>query len=485
LGDPVECSGVETLFAAVPWNIKTKMQIASSIFKAYDIRGVVDQTLTQEAVLHIGRAYGLAAIEKGIKKVVIGCDGRLSGPAFIACLSQGLREQGVDVINIGIVPTPMVYFAGFSEKTMSGIMITGSHNPPQYNGLKMVLAGDTLYGDAIKKLYDAIESGATSNPRAAVSASESHIDVWPQYLARIVSDVKLQRPLSIVVDCGNGSPGAYVAKLYRALGCAVQELYCEVDGNFPNHHPDPADPKNLRDLIKAVRTSGADVGLAFDGDGDRLGVVTRQGNIIWPDRQLMLFACHVLAKHPGAQVVYDVKCSRHVAQVVNEAGGKPLMWKTGHSLIKAKMKQTGAALGGEMSGHIFFNDRWYGFDDALYTGARLLEILSGVQDPSQLLNDLPDSPCTPELALPLAEQENFSLIAQLITSTNFEGAISVSTVDGIRVEYPDGFGLARSSNTTPIIVMRFEADTAQALARIQAIFKSAILALKPDAKIPF
>ncbi len=461
------------------------MQIASSIFKAYDIRGVVGKTLTPEAVLHIGRAYGIAALAKGVNQVVLGFDGRLSGPAFSQALSQGLRDQGIEVINIGVVPTPMVYFAGYSEQTFSGLMITGSHNPPDYNGIKMVLAGDTLYGPAVTQLYEAIRSGATAKPIATTPALETQKDVWPEYLARIVSDVRLKRPLKIVVDCGNGSPGAYVAKLYKALGCTVQELFCEVDGHFPNHHPDPADPNNLQDLIKCVQTTEADIGLAFDGDGDRLGVVTKQGHIIWPDRQLMLFAREVLARHPGAQVVYDVKCSRHVAKVVEAAGGQSLMWKTGHSLIKAKMKETGAVLGGEMSGHLFFKDRWYGFDDALYTGARLLEILSGVQDASQLLNDLPDSPTTPELSLPLAEGENFSLMAQLTMQAKFDGAISIATVDGIRVEYADGFGLARPSNTTPIITMRFEADTPQALANIQAQFKSVILALKPDAKLPF
>ena len=462
------------------------MQISSSIFKAYDIRGIVDKTLTEDAVLHIGRAFGIAARAKGVSEVVIGRDGRLSGLRFSKLLAQGLRDQGIAVIDIGMVATPMVYFAGFHCKTGSGIMITGSHNPPEYNGLKMVLAGHTLYGDTIQSLYQSIADGSTQVlPSHSSPPTLTHSDVWNDYLQRILSDVKLSRPMKIVIDCGNGAPGAYAGKLFRALGCEVTELFCEVDGNFPNHHPDPAHVENLQDLIACLKSGDAEIGLAFDGDGDRLGVVTKEGNIIWPDRQLMLFARDVLKQEPGSQIIYDVKCSRHVASVIREAGGQPLMWKTGHSLIKAKLKETGAAMAGEMSGHVFFNDRWYGFDDGLYTGARLLEILSRSANPSTVLDALPDSPTTPELQVQLSEGENVRIIDAMTRNGGFDGATEIITIDGIRAEYPDGFGLARSSNTTPIIVMRFEADTPAALSRIQAQFKAAIQKVKPDVVLPY
>ena len=462
------------------------MQISSSIFKAYDIRGIVDQTLSEDAVLHIGRAFGIAARAKGVSEVVIGRDGRLSGLRFSQLLARGLRDQGVAVIDIGMVATPMVYFGGFHFNTGSGIMITGSHNPPEYNGLKMVLAGATLYGDSIQALYKTIADGRTQVlPELKAPPALRTADIWDDYLKRILSDVKLSRPMKIVIDCGNGAPGAYAGKLFRALGCEVTELFCEVDGNFPNHHPDPAHVENLQDLMAALKAGDAEIGLAFDGDGDRLGVVTKEGNIIWPDRQLMLFARDVLAQKPGSQIIYDVKCSRHVASVIRAAGGQPLMWKTGHSLIKAKLKETGAAMAGEMSGHTFFNDRWYGFDDGLYTGARLLEILSRSANPSTILDALPDSPTTPELQVQLAEGENIKIIEAMTRNGGFEGATEVITIDGIRAEYVDGFGLARSSNTTPIIVMRFEADTPAALSRIQAQFKAALLRVKPDAKLPY
>ena len=462
------------------------MQISSSIFKAYDIRGIVDQTLSEDAVLHIGRAFGIAARVKGVSEVVIGRDGRLSGLRFSQLLARGLRDQGVAVIDIGMVATPMVYFGGFHFNTGSGIMITGSHNPPEYNGLKMVLAGATLYGDSIQALHQTIASGQTHVlPELKAPPVLRTADIWDDYLKRILSDVKLSRPMKIVIDCGNGAPGAYAGKLFRALGCEVTELFCEVDGNFPNHHPDPAHVENLQDLMAALKAGDAEIGLAFDGDGDRLGVVTKEGNIIWPDRQLMLFARDVLAQKPGSQIIYDVKCSRHVASVIRAAGGQPLMWKTGHSLIKAKLKETGAAMAGEMSGHTFFNDRWYGFDDGLYTGARLLEILSRSANPSTVLDALPDSPTTPELQVQLLEGENIKIIEAMTRNGGFAGATEVITIDGIRAEYSDGFGLARSSNTTPIIVMRFEADTPAALSRIQAQFKASLLRVKPDAVLPY
>ena len=345
----------------------------------------------------------------------------------------------------------------------------------------MVLAGEAIYGEAIQALYQRI----LHQEFVAGSGSYRTYDIKAEYLQRIIGDVKLARPLKIAVDCGNGVAGAFAADLYRGMGCEVTELFCEVDGTFPNHHPDPAHPENLQDLIRCLQNGDAEIGLAFDGDGDRLGVVTKDGQIIYPDRQLMLFAEDVLTRNPGAQILYDVKCTRHISAWVKARGGVPLMWKTGHSLVKAKLRETGSPLGGEMSGHIFFKDRWYGFDDGLYAGARLLEILSRVADMTATLNNLPQSASTPELQLQLAEGENFSIIAAMQANAHFPGADEVITIDGLRVEYPDGFGLARSSNTTPVIVMRFEAETPAALARIQGALKQAILAVKPDAQLPF
>ncbi|MDB5767056.1 MAG: pmm [Collimonas fungivorans] len=461
------------------------LPIQNSIFKAYDIRGIVGKTLDVGIARQIGQAFGTAARTKGEKTVIIGRDGRLSGPELATALAAGLRDAGVDVIDLGVVVTPMVYFATHVLGAQSGIMVTGSHNPPDYNGFKMVLAGEAIYGDAIQQLYQAIEDGSVEATISVPSGSYRRHDIKQAYLQRIVSDTKLARPMKIVVDCGNGVAGAFAGELYRALGCEVQELFCEVDGTFPNHHPDPAHPENLQDVIRALQNSDAEIGLAFDGDGDRLGVVTKDGQIIYPDRQLMLFAADVLTRHPGREILYDVKCTRHLAPWITEHGGKPLMWKTGHSLVKAKMRETGAPLGGEMSGHVFFKDRWYGFDDGLYAGVRLLELLSRENDPSAVLNALPQSSSTPELQLKLEEGENFSLIEKLQGEAKFPGADDIIKIDGLRVEYPDGFGLARSSNTTPVIVMRFEAESPSALLRIQAEFKRVILAAKPDAALPF
>ena len=461
----------------------SRTPVDAGIFKAYDIRGVVDRTLTVDAVRAIGAALGSEAVERGVKAVVVGRDGRLSGPALRDALVDGLRSSGTDVIDVGMVATPMLYFATHQLGTQSGVEITGSHNPPEYNGLKMVLAGDALYGDGLQVLRQRIEQGRLV--RAAAPGALKMADIADAYVQRIAGDVKLARPMKIAIDCGNGVAGAFAPRLFRALGCQVTELFCEVDGTFPNHHPDPAHVENLQDLIRCLRDTDAELGLAFDGDGDRLGVVTKGGNIIWPDRQLMLFARGVLAEQPGAQIIFDVKCSRHVAAQVRAYGGQPLMWRTGHSLIKAKLKETGAPLAGEMSGHMFFKHRWYGFDDGLYAGARLLELLSRERDPSAALNALPDSASTPELQLKTAEGENFALTARLQKEGKFENAQEVITIDGVRVEYADGFGLARSSNTTPVVVLRFEADNAAALARIQADFRRNLLALKPDAKLPF
>ncbi|WP_338766845.1 phosphomannomutase/phosphoglucomutase [Massilia sp. METH4] len=459
------------------------VSLSKSIFKAYDIRGIIDKTLDAGVARQIGHAFGAAALAKGERSVVIGRDGRLSGPALAAALAEGLQAAGMDVIDLGVVATPMVYFGTNVLETKSGIMVTGSHNPPDYNGFKMVLAGEAIYGDAITGLYEHIAAG-TLQPAAQPGAYRTH-DIRAAYLERIIGDVKIARPIKIAVDCGNGVAGAFAGDLYRGMGCEVIELFCEVDGNFPNHHPDPAHPENLQDLIRCLQETDAEIGLAFDGDGDRLGLVTKDGQIIYPDRQMMLFAADVLSRVPGEQILYDVKCTRHLAPYIEKAGGKPLMYKTGHSLVKAKLKETGAPLGGEMSGHIFFKERWYGFDDGLYAGARMLEILTKEQEPSALLNSLPQSDSTPELHLHLKEGENFALMDKLRSDAKFPGNERIITIDGLRVEYADGFGLARSSNTTPVIVLRFEAETPQALARIQGQFRDVILTAKPDAELPF
>jgi phosphomannomutase / phosphoglucomutase len=455
--------------------------LTPGIFKAYDIRGVVGKTLDAAIARQIGQAFGTEVLAKGEHAVIVGRDGRLSGPELLAALAEGLQAAGVDVIDLGVVATPMVYFATNVLAAQSGIMVTGSHNPPDYNGFKMVLAGEAIYGDAISALHRII----VNRQFMTGAGNYRNHDIKDAYLQRIVGGVKLARPMKIAVDCGNGVAGAFAGELYRALGCEVKELFCEVDGTFPNHHPDPAHPENLRDLIACLRDTDAEIGLAFDGDGDRLGVVTKDGQIIYPDRQLMLFAQDVLTRHPGQQILYDVKCTRHLAPWIEAHGGVPLMWKTGHSLVKAKLRETGAPLGGEMSGHVFFKDRWYGFDDGLYAGARLLELASRVADSAALLNALPQSISTPELQLQLAEGESFALIETLQREARFPGSQQVITIDGLRVEYPDGFGLMRSSNTTPVVVLRFEAETQQALERIQAEFKRVILAAKADAALPF
>ena len=463
--------------------------ISQSIFKAYDIRGVIGKTLDADAARSIGRAFGSEVRAQGGDSVVVARDGRLSGPELIAALSEGLRAAGVDVVNVGMVPTPVGYFAasvplklaGGERRVDSCIVVTGSHNPPDYNGFKMVLRGAAIYGEQIQALYQRI----VDNKFESGNGTYADYDIADAYLERIVSDIKLARPLKLVVDTGNGVAGGLAPRLFKALGCELVELFTEIDGNFPNHHPDPAHPENLQDVIRALKETDAEIGFAFDGDGDRLGVVTKDGEIIYPDRQLMLFAEEVLSRNKGAQIIYDVKCTRNLATWVRAKGGEPLMWKTGHSLVKAKLRETGAPLAGEMSGHVFFKDRWYGFDDGLYTGARLLEILARVADPSALLNSLPNSHSTPELQLKLQEGENFELIARLQKSATFPAANEVITIDGLRVEYPDGFGLARSSNTTPVVVMRFEADNDAALKRIQEDFRRVILAEKADAKLPF
>ncbi|NMG14787.1 phosphomannomutase/phosphoglucomutase [Aromatoleum bremense] len=454
---------------------------APEIFKAYDIRGIVDKTLTAEAVRAIGHALGSEARKRSQRAIAIGRDGRLSGPELAGALADGIRAAGVDVVDIGCVPTPLTYFAAYHLGTDSCVSVTGSHNPPDYNGLKMVLGGETLYGDLIQDLRRRI----VDNDLAHGAGQLREARVVDAYLDRVTSDVKLARPMKIVIDCGNGVAGAVAPQLFRRLGCELVELFCDVDGTFPNHHPDPSKPENLQDVIRALRDTDAELGLAFDGDGDRLGVVTKAGQIIYPDRQLMLFAADVLSRVPGGEIIYDVKCTRNLAGWIREHGGKPTMWNTGHALVKAKLRETGAPLAGEMSGHVFFKERWFGFDDGLYAGARLLEILSRAADPSAVLDALPDAVSTPELNIKMAEGEPFELVRRLKESARFDDASDVVTIDGVRVEYADGFGLARPSNTTPVVVLRFEADSQQAIERIQADFRRAIEGVWPGVQLPF
>ena len=455
------------------------MQVATSIFKAYDIRGVVPATLTPAIAEALGLAFGTAALAQGEKAVAVGRDGRLSGPELVAALIRGLVAAGVEVIDVGMVTTPMLYFAA-STLCTSGIQVTGSHNPRDHNGFKMVLAGRAIYGDEIQALGRRI---AADDWQRRPGGSVRSVDLFDAYRDRIASDAKLARTMHVVVDAGNGVAGASAPAVLRALGCRVTELFTEVDGNFPNHHPDPSKPENLRDVVRALATSDAEIGLAFDGDGDRLGVVTKGGQTIYPDRQLILFAQDVLSRVPGGTVVFDVKCSQRLAPAIAAAGGQPLMYKTGHSLIKARMRELDAPLGGEMSGHVFFKERWYGFDDGTYAAARLLEILSRSPDASAVLEALPTSHSTPELNVPCAEGEPPQIVQRAVELARFEAPAQVSTIDGLRVDWPDGFGLMRSSNTTPVLVLRFEGHTPEALARIEGEMLALLRRIKPDAKL--
>ncbi len=454
---------------------------APEIFKAYDIRGIVDHTLTVDSVRAIGHALGTEARQRGQTEIAIGRDGRHSGPALATALSDGIRSAGMNVVDIGCVPTPLTYFAAHHLGTASCVSVTGSHNPPDYNGLKMVLGQQTLHTTMIQDLRRRIVDGDLFHGQGTLRRA----DVVEAYVDRIVSDVRLARPMKIAIDCGNGVAGVVAPELFRRLGCESTELFCEVDGNFPNHHPDPSKPDNLRDLIRAVQSGEAEIGLAFDGDGDRLGVVTRSGHIIYPDRQLMLFAADVLSRVPGGEIIYDVKCTRNLATWIRDHGGIPTMWKTGHALVKTRLAETGAPLAGEMSGHMFFKERWYGFDDGLYAAARLLEILSRHADPCTVLESLPDAVSTPELNLAMEEGEPFELVRRLQAHPRFTDARDIVTIDGVRVEYADGFGLARASNTTPVVVLRFEADNRDALARIENDFRNAIAAVWPGLELPF
>jgi phosphomannomutase len=459
------------------------MQVASSIFKAYDIRGIVPATVTEQTAEGIGKAFGTIARLEGETSVSVGRDGRLSGPSLAAALVRGLVAAGLEVVDVGMVTTPMLYFAA-NTLTTSGIQVTGSHNPKDYNGFKMVMRGRAIYGEEIQAIRRMMESESWS---LIPGGSVRQTTVDAAYSIRIQSDIKLARPMKIVIDSGNGIAGASAPDIFRALGCEVIELYSDVDGNFPNHHPDPSKPENLRDLMAALKNSDAELGLAFDGDGDRLGIVTKQGNNIFPDRQMILFARDVLSRVPGGTILFDVKCSQRLAPAIVEAGGVPLMYKTGHSLIKAKMKEIDSPLGGEMSGHIFFKERWYGFDDGTYAGCRLLEIVSRSPDANAVLDALPTSFSTPELNVACEEGEAPLLIVKAIELAkkipSFAAPAQINTIDGLRIDWPDGFGLMRSSNTTPVMVLRFEGHTPEALHRIETDMMSLLDKIKPGAKI--
>ncbi|MCX8515068.1 MAG: phosphomannomutase/phosphoglucomutase [Burkholderiales bacterium] len=460
------------------------MKYPSEIFKAYDIRGIVDTALTPDVIENIGKVLGTLVIEAKAKNnklsgLVIGYDGRLSSPILSKRLISGVLQSGCDVYEIGEVTTPMVYFANYELETFSGVMITGSHNPPEYNGLKMVINGETLSGEKIQNIYKRLTNNEYIEGQ---KGNYKFIDISEQYMKKIVSDVKLSRKISIVIDCGNGVAGKIAPILYRRMGAKVLGLFCNVDGKFPNHHPDPSKPENLADLIHALKQTESEVGFAFDGDGDRLGVVTATGNIIYPDRQMMLFTADILENYPQSKIIFDVKSSRLLAKWIKDNGGEAIMCRTGHSFIKAKIKETGAKLAGEMSGHIFFNDRWNGSDDGVYAGARMLEILSRVENPTALLNALPNSIATPEINIMVKEGEQHKIIEKLQKTAKFDGSIEINTIDGLRVEYQDGFGLVRASNTTPVLVLRFEAETSLGLERIQKQFK---YVLKKFAKVSF
>ncbi|MCP5417345.1 MAG: phosphomannomutase/phosphoglucomutase [Chromatiaceae bacterium] len=455
--------------------------VSVEIFRAYDIRGIVDRSLTADVVYQIGRAIGSIAGDQGEQTVIIGRDGRNSSESFAKALARGLMESGRDVVDIGLVPTPTLYFATHFLGSSSGVMVTGSHNGPEYNGLKIVIAGESLSMAQIKEIYRRIVDDNLSSGHGTLNQQ----DLVPDYISRITEDVQLLAPLKLVVDCGNGAASVVAPSLFRALGCDVTNLYCEVDGNFPNHHPNPGDPKNMQALIRKVKETGADLGVAFDGDGDRLGVVDSQGRIIWPDRLLMLLARDVLLRHPGADVIYDVKSSRNLATEILTYGGRPIMWKSGHSLVKAKMRETGALLAAEMSGHIYFKERWYGFDDGLYACARLLEMLSAEGlDSAEVFSQFPENIATPEYYAETVEGESYELMRRLSEQGQFPGAKLV-TIDGIRAEYEDGWGLVRASNTTPALVFRFEAEGEAALARIQGEFREQFAAIAPNLRMPF
>jgi len=467
--------------ASQPLQADPNAPVAAEIFRAYDIRGIVGQTLTEETVYLVGRALGSEAAERGLTSLCVGYDGRDSSPVLAEALTRGVLEAGIDVIGVGMVPTPVLYFATHHLETGSGVMVTGSHNPSEYNGLKMMLDGDTLAQDEIQALYHRICQQRFVDGQG----QRSQTDVRTAYLETIINDIVVAKPLKVVVDAGNGVAGELGPLLLSELGCEVIPLYCEVDGRFPNHHPDPSKPENLRALIERVRAEGADIGIAFDGDGDRVGVVTNAGKIIWPDRLLMLLAKDVVSRNPGADVIFDIKCSRRLSSLISDYGGRPIMWKSGHSLMKAKMKETGALLAGEMSGHVFFKERWFGFDDGLYSAARLLEILAlDERDTDQVFAAFPEDISTPEINIPVTEASKFELVERLIAQGDFSGG-NLLTIDGLRVDYPHGWGLCRASNTTPVLVLRFEAESQEALQQIQEVFRAQLLAVDSTLTLPF
>ncbi|MCG8324085.1 MAG: phosphomannomutase/phosphoglucomutase [Thiotrichales bacterium] len=477
-GSPLQAAPMEAGQAPPP-----PARIAEKIFRTYDIRGVVGEDLTADTVIAIGKAIGSEALDAGQQGIVVGRDGRTHSPELADALIKGLKSTGQDVIDIGLVPTPVLYYATHTLEAKSGVMLTGSHNGPEYNGLKIVIGGETLSGEAIKKLHQRAVAGDFSQGQGNLHT----VEIVTDYIRRISEDipVALGNSFKIVVDAGNGVAGAVAPQLYRAMGHDVVEMFCEVDGNFPNHHPDPSQPENLTALIDTVAQEEADIGFAFDGDGDRLGVVDAEGNVIWPDRQLMLLAKDVLTRNAGAQIIYDVKCSRYLKVLIESSGGVPLMWKTGHSLIKSKMKEVDAPLAGEMSGHIFFKERWYGFDDALYTGARLLEVLTASESrPAAVFAMIPEGVSTPELRVKLDEAEHGPVMSALLQAASFDEA-EISDIDGLRADFPDGWGLVRPSNTSPCLVLRFEAESQQVLEKIQSQFRELMLSVKPDLELPF
>nr|WP_218131180.1 phosphomannomutase/phosphoglucomutase [Pseudomonas benzenivorans] len=460
---------------------QTAPKLPADIFRAYDIRGVVGSSLTAETAYWVGRAIGSQSLAQGEPNVAVGRDGRLSGPELVQQLIQGLLDCGCSVSDVGMVPTPVVYYAANILAGRSAVMLTGSHNPPDYNGFKIVIAGDTLANEQIQALKARIDN----HDLASGVGSVEQVDVLQRYFQQIRDDIALAKQLKVVVDCGNGAAGVIAPQLIEALGCTVIPLFCEVDGNFPNHHPDPGKPENLVDLIAKVKAEKADLGLAFDGDGDRVGVVTNKGTIIYPDRLLMLFAKDVVARNPGADIIFDVKCTRRLTPLISGYGGRPVMWKTGHSLIKKKMKETGALLAGEMSGHIFFKERWFGFDDGIYSAARLLEILSqDKRDAEQVFAAFPSDISTPEINIQVTEQSKFAIIDALQRDGHW-GDANLTTLDGVRVDYPKGWGLVRASNTTPMLVLRFEADSEEELSRIKEVFRAQLYSVSPDINLPF
>jgi phosphomannomutase/phosphoglucomutase len=482
LDEDQDLLGLEQTFMDSPvQNVQTPPKLPATIFRAYDIRGVVGDTLTAEAAYWIGRAIGSESLAKGEPNVAVGRDGRLSGPELVQQLIQGLLDCGCSVSDVGMVPTPVLYFATNVLKGKSGVMLTGSHNPPDYNGFKIVIAGDTQANEQIQALKTRIDN----NDLASGVGSVEQVEILEAYFKHIVGDIAIAKPLKVVVDCGNGVAGVIAPRLIEALGCSVIPLYCDVDGNFPNHHPDPGKPENLVDLIARVKSEGADLGLAFDGDGDRVGVVTNKGTMVFPDRLMMLFAKDVVSRNPGADIIYDVKCTRRLGALISGYGGRPVMWKTGHSLIKKKMKETGALLAGEMSGHIFFKERWFGFDDGIYSAARLLEILSqDRRDAEQVFSAFPVDISTPEINITVTDESKFRLIDHL-QRDGVWGEANLTTLDGVRVDYPKGWGLVRASNTTPVLVLRFEAETEDELSRIKEVFRAQLYNVAPDLNLPF